>query len=202
MTPAAKGPFLARYATPGVVVTPANSRLDFCAAKPPATSAASHGPDSRVSMPIRPRILLGTDATNPLAQRRSHRVRRFSVERKFTRHSADSIRAEKSTAPLIVAAFDIFASFTCTADDDRRSPNALAVADIDVRANLLLAHHAGQIHGVGFHLIDIPHALLRPADPDLGRTECLANDMVARRLVQKDRLDRLFTGSRAVRSAM
>jgi hypothetical protein len=52
ISPAAKGPFLARSATPGVVVTPANSTFTPRHASPLATASAILGPDSRVSIPI------------------------------------------------------------------------------------------------------------------------------------------------------
>src|SRR5690349_16731368 len=53
ITPAAKSSVRVRYATPGVVITPAKRTRAPCDASPPATNSAIHVPDSRVSAPIR-----------------------------------------------------------------------------------------------------------------------------------------------------
>src|SRR3954468_1208841 len=50
--PAAKARVRARYATPGVVITPALSAVAAAEASPAATDSAICGPDSRVSIPM------------------------------------------------------------------------------------------------------------------------------------------------------
>ncbi len=53
ITPALNSPVRVRYATPGVVTTPANFVSTPARPRPSASCAAMAGPDSRVSMPIK-----------------------------------------------------------------------------------------------------------------------------------------------------
>ena len=53
MTPQPNSPCPVRWATPGVVSTPADLTAAPWVSRPPAINSATRGPDSRVSIPIK-----------------------------------------------------------------------------------------------------------------------------------------------------